>query len=48
MVDVYVTLIIHTDRTGETIDDVPVSLRAQVLAKLAILGFDGYGRPLNG
>lgn len=46
MVDVYVTLIVHTDISGYTIENVPEQLRPAVLAKLAILGLDGYGKPL--
>jgi len=48
MVDVYVILIVHTDKTGTTIDDVPAALKPAVLAKLNALGLDGYGQPLNG
>ncbi len=47
MVDVYVMLIAHTDKTGNTIDDVPAALKQAVLAKLAVLGLDGYGNPLT-
>ncbi|HEX2927753.1 MAG TPA: hypothetical protein VHP38_16085 [Ruminiclostridium sp.] len=47
MVNVYVTLIVYTDRTGETIDSVPAALRPQVLAKLNAIGLDGYGKPLT-
>lgn len=44
MIDVYVTLIIYKRRT---IDQVPESIRAAVLADLNALGFDGYGDPLQ-
>ena len=37
MVDVYVTLIVHTDLSGYTIEKVPDQLRPAVLAKLQIL-----------
>lgn len=47
MVDVYVTLIVHTDLSGYTIEKVPEQLRPAVLAKLQILGLDGYGKPLG-
>ncbi len=47
MVDVYVTLIVHTDISGYTIEKVPEQLRPAVLAKLQILGLDGYGKPLG-
>lgn len=43
MVDVYVALIVAHRRT---IDQVPVQLRADVLADLNAMGLDGYGNPL--
>ena len=43
MVDVYVALIVGGRRN---ITQVPVHLQADVLAALAALGLDGYGRPL--
>jgi hypothetical protein len=43
MVDVYVALIVKKRRT---IEQVPVQLRAQVLAELTALGLDGNGDPL--
>ncbi len=47
MINVYVTLIVYSDRTGETIDGAPAALRTQVLAKLNAIGLDGYGKPLT-
>ena len=41
MITVYVALIIYGRRT---IDQVPVSLKNAVLAELAMLGLDGYGK----
>ena len=43
MVDVYVALIVGGRRN---ITQVPVHLQADVLAALAALGLDGYGKPL--
>jgi len=43
MVAVYVALIIHGRRT---IEQVPTSLRTSVLAELATLGLDGYGKEI--
>ena len=43
MVAIYVALIIHGRRT---IDTVPQPLREAVLADLAALGLDGYGKAL--
>jgi hypothetical protein len=43
MIDVYVRLVILHQKT---IDQVPETLRAAVLAKLNAQGFDGYGNPL--
>ena len=44
MVDVYVALIVKGRRT---IEQVPSSLRQQVLDELAALGLDGSGNPLE-
>ena len=44
MVDVYVALITYKE---STIDGVPAHLRPIVLSKLAALGLDGYGNPLQ-
>lgn len=44
MVDVYVALIVKGRRT---IDQVPSSLKQQVLDELAALGLDGSGNPLQ-
>jgi hypothetical protein len=42
-----VALSVQLIRGGRrTIDDVPDSIREDVLADLAALGFDGYGNPL--
>jgi hypothetical protein len=43
MVDVYVALIVKGRRT---IDQVPSSLRQQVLDELTALGLDGNGNPI--
>lgn len=43
MVDVYVTLIVMKRRT---IEQVPIQIRAQVLAELNAMGLDGNGDPL--
>lgn len=47
MIDVYVTLIVHTELSGYTIDKVPGQLKSAVLIKLEILGLDGHGKPLS-
>ena len=44
MIDVYVALIVKGRRT---IEQVPLSLKQQVLDELTALGLDGNGKPLE-